>query len=189
MVDPIAEIRPTGITTEGGRTEEFDVIIFATGFQASEFLMPMEVVGRDGVELHDHWAGTARAFMGISVPGYPNLFTLYGPNTNIVVNGSTVFFAECEMRYVMGCIQLLLSRDQATMDVHATAHDAYNKKIDRGNELMAWGTAGVTSWYKNAAGHVTQNWPFTLLEFWTQTQAPDPDDYEFREARVPEPVA
>ncbi len=187
-VDPIAEITPTGIACESGRTEAFDVIIFATGFQASEFLMPMEVVGRHGVELHDHWAGTARAYRGVTVPGYPNLFALYGPNTNIVVNGSTIFFAECEMRYVMGCIQLLLSRDGAAMDVRPEVHDAYNERIDRGNELMAWGTPGVTSWYKNAQGHVTQNWPFTLLEFWTQTQAPDPEDYEFLEARVPEPV-
>jgi 4-hydroxyacetophenone monooxygenase len=189
VVDPIAEITPTGITTESGRAEAFDVVIFATGFQASAFLMPMEIVGRGGVELHDHWAGTARAYMGVAIPDYPNLFLLYGPNTNIVVNGSTIFFAECEMRYVMGCIRLSLQRDAAALDVRTEVHDAYNQKIDRGNELMAWGTPGVQSWYKNAAGHVTQNWPFTLLEFWTQTQEPNPEDYEFLEARVPEPIA
>jgi 4-hydroxyacetophenone monooxygenase len=76
----------------------------------------------------------------------------------------------------------------AAMDVRPEVHDRYNDRIDRGNALMAWGTEGVTSWYKNAEGHVTQNWPFTLLEFWTQTRAPDPDDYEFIEARVPQPV-
>ena len=188
VVDPIAEITPTGINTEGGRTEAFDVIVFATGFHASSFLMPMEIIGRGGVELHDHWAGTARAYMGVTIPDYPNLFLLYGPNTNIVVNGSTIFFAECEMRYVMGCLRLLLQRSDAAMSVRAEVHDAYNEKIDRGNESMAWGTPGVTSWYKNAEGHVTQNWPFTLLEFWTQTREPDPEDYEFLAARVPEPV-
>lgn len=185
VIDPIAAITPTGITTKNGRDEAFDVIVYATGFQASNFLMPMDVFGRDGVELHDRWAGTARAYKGITIPGYPNLFTLYGPNTNIVVNGSTIFFAECEMRYVMGCIQMLLSQGKAAMDVRREVHDAYNVWIDRGNALKAWGTSGVTSWYKNPDGHVTQNWPFTLLEFWTQTREPDPGDYEFIEARVP----
>jgi 4-hydroxyacetophenone monooxygenase len=184
-VDPIASITPTGITTVGGRAESFDVIIYATGFQASAFLMPMAVYGLGGVELHDHWAGTARAYKGISIPGYPNLFTLYGPNTNIVVNGSTIFFAECEMRYVMGCLRLLLAEGKAAMDVRRDAHDTYNERIDRGNALMAWGTSGVTSWYKNPDGHVTQNWPFTLREFWTQTREPNPADYEFVEAPVP----
>lgn len=183
-VDPIASITPTGISTAGGRTEAFDVIIYATGFQASAFLMPMAVYGLGGVELHDHWAGTARAYKGISIPGYPNLFTLYGPNTNIVVNGSTIFFAECEMRYVMGCLRLLLDGGTTSMDVRRDAHDAYNERIDRGNALMAWSTSGVTSWYKNADGHVTQNWPFTLREFWTQTREPDRGDYEFFEARA-----
>ncbi|TAJ17226.1 MAG: NAD(P)/FAD-dependent oxidoreductase [Dehalococcoidia bacterium] len=184
-VDPIASITPTGVHTRGGADEAFDVLIYATGFQASAFLMPMAVYGIGGVELHDHWAGTARAYKGISIPGYPNLFTLYGPNTNIVVNGSTIFFAECEMRYVLGCIRLLLARGNASMDVLPQAHDTYNEWIDAGNALMAWGTSGVTSWYKNPDGHVTQNWPYTLLEFWTQTRAPDPQDYTFIEARVP----
>jgi 4-hydroxyacetophenone monooxygenase len=184
VTDPIEAITPAGIRTEGGLEEAFDFIIFATGFQASEFLMPMRVVGRDGVELHDHWDGTARAYMGITIPGFPNLFCLYGPNTNIVVNGSTIFFAECEMRYIMGCLRLLLDGGHAAMDCKVDVHDEYNRRIDEGNAAMAWGTPNVSSWYKNASGHVTQNWPFTLLEFWTQTRAPDPDDYEFLEVRV-----
>ena len=178
--DPIEAITPTGISTTSGAEEAFDVIIFA-----SNFLMPMRVVGRDGVELHDHWDGTARAYMGISIPGFPNLFCLYGPNTNIVVNGSTIFFAECEMRYVMGCLRLLLDGDRPAMECKVAVHDAYNRRIDEGNAAMAWGTPDVSSWYKNSAGHVTQNWPFSLLEFWSQTLEPDPDDYEFLEARVP----
>ena len=183
--DPIEATTPTGITTASGAEEAFDVIIFATGFQAANFLMPMRVVGRGGVGLHEHWDGTARAYMGISIPGFPNLFCLYGPNTNIVVNGSTIFFAECEMRYVMGCLRLLLGGDRPAMDCKVETHDAYNRRIDEGNAAMAWGTPDVSSWYKNSAGHVTQNWPFSLLEFWSQTLEPDPDDYEFLEARVP----
>ena len=184
VTDPIEAITPTGLRTRSGVEEKFDVIIFATGFQASQFLMPMRVVGRDAVDLHERWDGTARAYMGITIPGFPNLFCLYGPNTNIVVNGSTIFFAECEMRYVMGCLQLLLTGERPAMDCKVDVHDAYNQRIDEGNLAMAWGTPHVSSWYKNSSGHVTQNWPFTLLEFWAQTRRPDPDDYEFLEARV-----
>ena len=81
---------------------EADVLIYGTGFTASDFLMPMRIVGRDGIELHDKWKGDARAYLGVTLPGYPNLFLLYGPNTNIVVNGSITYFSECEVHHVVG---------------------------------------------------------------------------------------
>ena len=84
------------------------MIIYGTGFQASKFLTPMTVTGRDGVDLHEQWAGDARAYLGVTVPGFPNLFCLYGPNTNIVINGSIVYFSECGVRYILGCLELLL---------------------------------------------------------------------------------
>ena len=80
----IREITPTGIVTADGVEHEVDVIIYGTGFQASKFLTPMTVTGRGGVDLHEQWGGDARAYLGITVPGFPNLFCLYGPNTNIV---------------------------------------------------------------------------------------------------------
>src|SRR5205814_9771081 len=85
--DDIERITPEGVVTAGGRLHRFDVLIYATGFQPSRFLMPMKVVGRGGVDLHSHWDGDARAYLGITIPGFPNFFVLYGPNTNIVVNG------------------------------------------------------------------------------------------------------
>jgi 4-hydroxyacetophenone monooxygenase len=81
------------------------------------------------------------------------------------------------MRYVMGCLKLLLQHGHAAMDCRTEVHDAYNQRIDAGNALMAWGRSSVRSWYKNERGRVTQNWPFTLMEFWKQTRAPDPADY------------
>jgi 4-hydroxyacetophenone monooxygenase len=179
VTDPIQEITPRGIRTRGGDEFEVDVLIYGTGFHASRFLFPMRVRGSGGLDLHEQWGDDARAYLGITVPGFPNLFCLYGPNTNIVVNGSIIFFSECEVRYILGCLRLLLSGGHAAMDCRRDVHDAYNRKIDRGNLEMAWGTPDVSSWYKNAKGRVTQNWPFTLLEFWTQTRAPDPEDYVF----------
>jgi 4-hydroxyacetophenone monooxygenase len=179
LTDAIAEVTPKGIRTADGVEHEFDVIVFATGFYASRFLYPMKIVGKGGAELHDVWEGEPRAYLGITIPGFPNLFACYGPNTNIVVNGSIIFFSECEMRYIMGCIALLLEQGRAAMDCKRDVHDAYNERIDQGNRDMAWGQSGVNTWYKNDSGRITQNWPFTLLEFWEQTREPDPADYEF----------
>ena len=179
LTDPIQEITPKGVLTEGGVEHEFDVIVYATGFYASRFLEPMKVFGKDGVELHDMWDGEARAYKGIQIPGFPNLFCCYGPNTNIVVNGSIIFFSECEVRYLLGCFALLMKEGHAALDVRSDVHDAYNERIDAGNLAMAWGQSSVNTWYKNDSGRITQNWPFTLLEFWQQTREPDPADYTF----------
>ena len=179
VTDPIAEINATGVRTESGRQVDADVLIYGTGFQASRILFPMKLYGRDGVELRERWGADPRAYLGIVMPEYPNLFCCYGPNTNIVVNGSIIFFSECEVRYIMGCLKMLLERGEKAMNCRPDVHDAYNEKIDAGNLDMAWGSPNVTSWYKNEHGRVTQNWPFTLLEFWRQTQAPNPEDFIF----------
>ena len=170
---------PAGVETQSGRQVDADVLIYGTGFYASRLLFPMRLYGKDGVELRERWGADPRAYLGIVMPGYPNLFCCYGPNTNIVVNGSIIFFSECEVRYIMGCLKLLMERGQAAMDCRDEVHDAYNERIDAGNLDMAWGSPNVSSWYKNEHGRVTQNWPFTLLEFWNQTQAPNPEDYTF----------
>ena len=105
VTDGIREITPTGIVTNDGVEHAVDVIVYGTGFQASEFLTPMTVRGVGGIDLHEQWQGDARAFLGISVPGFPNLFCLYGPNTNIVINGSIIYFSECGVRYILGCVE------------------------------------------------------------------------------------
>jgi 4-hydroxyacetophenone monooxygenase len=138
----------------------------------------MQVTGRAGVDLHEHWKGDARAYLGVTIPGFPNLFCLYGPNTNIVINGSIIYFSECGVRYILGCLRLLLDGKHAALDVHKDVHDDFNERVDAENALMAWGWSDVNSWYKNEHGHVAQNWPFTLLEYWQRTLAPDPAEYE-----------
>jgi 4-hydroxyacetophenone monooxygenase len=178
VTDGISAITPTGLVTEAGDAYDVDVIIYGTGFQASKFLTPMQVTGRAGVDLHEHWKGDARAYLGVTIPGFPNLFCLYGPNTNIVINGSIIYFSECGVRYILGCLRLLLDGGHAALDVHKDVHDDFNERVDAENALMAWGWSDVNSWYKNEHGHVAQNWPFTLLEYWQRTLAPDPGEYE-----------
>jgi 4-hydroxyacetophenone monooxygenase len=175
----IREITPSGIVTSDGHHYDVDVIVFGTGFHASKFLTPMHVTGRDGTDLHQHWCDTARAYLGITVPRFPNLFLLYGPNTNIVINGSIIYFSECGVRYILSCLGLALRHGGHPVEVRDDVHDAFNHRLEERNRQMAWGISTVNSWYKNAAGHVTQNWPFTLLEYWERTREADPADYDF----------
>ena len=172
----VAEISPDGLVLEDGRRLDVDVIIYGTGFEASRFLVPMSVTGRAGLDLHEVWDGDARAHLGIMVPGFPNFFCLYGPNTNIVINGSVVFFSECEVRYVVDCIRHLVATGSRTAEVREDVHRRYNDWVDRGNGARAWGAPDVENWYKSTSGRVSQNWPFSLLEYWRLTRAVDPDD-------------
>ncbi len=178
VTEKITEITPTGVATADGAEHEFDVLIYGTGFQASKFLTPMQVVGRNGADLHEGWDGNARAYLGIVVPKFPNLFLLYGPNTNIVINGSIIYFSECEVHYLVECIRLLFETGKRALDCRQDVHDAYNVKIDEGNEQRAWGASTVNTWYRNEHGRIAQNWPFSLLDYWQQTREPDPADYE-----------
>jgi 4-hydroxyacetophenone monooxygenase len=184
VTDPIAEITPSGVRTQDGAHHDADVIVYATGFTASRFLSPMKIVGRGGQELHAQWNGDPRAYLGMTTPGFPNFFMIYGPNTNIVVNGSIIFFSECSVRYIIGCLKLLAETGAKAIECKAEVHDAFNEKVDAANKLMAWGAPQVTSWYKNEAGRVTQNWPFALVDYWSATLAPDPKDFLLEKDRV-----
>jgi 4-hydroxyacetophenone monooxygenase len=177
VTTPIGCIEPGGIRTADGELFEADVIIYGTGFEASRFLTPMRVTGRGGVDLHQQWAGDARAYLGIVAPGFPNFFFLYGPNTNIVVNGSIIYFSECEVHYLMEYIRTLLAENLVALDCRTDVHDAYNERIDAANGLRTWGFSTVSAWYKNEFGRTAQNWPFSVLEYWEQTRRVDIDDY------------
>jgi 4-hydroxyacetophenone monooxygenase len=174
----IAEIVPSGIIMRDGRTVDHGIIVYGTGFTASRFLTPMRVVGREGVDLHARWDGDARAHLGLTVPGFPNLFLMYGPNTNIVVNGSIIYFSECQAHYIAESLRLLLEKGAAAMDCRPEVHDAYNVMIDTATRARAWGASDVSSWYKNEHGRVAQNWPFNLFDYWMRTREVDPADYE-----------
>jgi 4-hydroxyacetophenone monooxygenase len=178
ITEPIDAVTERGIRTAGGQERPADVLIYGTGFRASEFLTPMRVIGRDGLDLNEQWDGDARAYLGITVPHFPNFFMLYGPNTNVVVNGSIIIFVECQARYIVESLGSLLRSGHDTMACRPEVHDRYNEEIDAGNRQMAWGVADVPSWYRNAKGRVSQNWPYGLREYWERTRVPDLADYE-----------
>ena len=185
VTEGIREIARDGVVTADGELHPADVIVWATGFQPSRFLTPIRVTGRGGRRLKDRWDGDARAYLGIAIPEFPNFFMLYGPNTNIVVNGSIIFFSECSVRYVIGCLQLLAQRGAASLEVKEDVHDAFNAKVDAANAKMAWGAPQSNSWYKNAKGRVSQNWPFALIDYWRATLTPDPTEFTLTPAPRP----
>jgi 4-hydroxyacetophenone monooxygenase len=187
VTDRITRITPKGVVTADGVEHEVDVILYGTGFQASRFLSGLSVKGRGGRDLHETWAGDARAYLGMTTPGFPNFFIIYGPNTNIVVNGSIIFFSECAVRYIVGALKLMAETGARSMEVKRDVHDAFNIRVDEANKGWAWGSPNVTSWYKNEFGRVSQNWPFGLIDYWRATLAPNPDDFVME--KQTEPVA
>lgn len=179
ITDPIVRITEDGVETREEGAHRLDTLVLATGFQASRFLMPMKVIGRGGADLHEQWGGDARAYLGMTVPAFPNLFCLYGPNTNIVVNGSIIFFSECSVTYILDAIRQLLTTGQHTLECREDVYWQYNREVDEANRLMAWGASSVNSWYKNALGRVSQNWPYSLREYWQRTKTAEPSDFNF----------
>jgi 4-hydroxyacetophenone monooxygenase len=181
--DRIERITPAGIITADGTEHDLDAIVYCTGFQAWRFLGGIEVTGAGGADLHQQWGQDPTAYLGITVPGFPNLFCLYGPNTNLVVNGSIVMFSECAVHYVMECLRVLLERGDQVMDLHPEVLASYQATIDEANALMAWGTEGVDNWYKSPTGRVSQNWPLATIDYWNLTREPDPSHYRFARSR------
>jgi 4-hydroxyacetophenone monooxygenase len=178
VTDPIRAIEPAGVVTEKEGLHSVDVLVLSTGFHAGKFLWPMEIRGRGGVRLHDLWdeGENPRAYLGITVPRFPNLFCLYGPNTNPVV-GSVIFMLECQVRYVLGCLREMLERGHRTLECRQDVHDAYNERLDAQHERMVWRHPRVRSYYNNRAGRVITNVPWRLIDYWRMTRAPDPADF------------
>ncbi|HIF63923.1 MAG TPA: NAD(P)/FAD-dependent oxidoreductase [candidate division UBP10 bacterium] len=180
VTDGIKRVTATGIECEDGSQHELDVIVFATGFHANRFLWPMDIIGRDGVELSEAWGDDPSAYLGITVPGFPNMFCLYGPGTNLAHAGSIIFHSECQVRYIMGCVREMVEKGLSTMDVRREVHDDYVARFDAEHERKVWAHPGMNSWYKNSRGRVTTTSPWLLLDYWRWTMQPDFSDYELR---------
>ncbi|MFC7451238.1 flavin-containing monooxygenase [Rhodococcus daqingensis] len=153
----IEAITPEGLVTADGRRHVVDAIILGTGFAATEFLAPMRITGRDGRDLHDAWAEGAEAHLGITVSGFPNLFLLYGPNTNLG-HSSIVFMLESQIRYVLQAVRRLARGDVRRLEVRAEAQRASNEVLQRRIGATVW-DRGCNSWYTTDSGRNTNNWP------------------------------
>ena len=179
VTDPIRSITEKGVETESGEVHEVDAIVYATGFKATEYLFPMAITGRDGMTVEKLWSDTgAQGYVGAMIPGCPNLWTLYGPNSN---GGLLVpAFQEMETLYALKCIEHLVLEEKRSIDVKLEAYRAYNEMIDERNGQMAWSDPRARNYYWTKFGRsATQN-PLTPLEMWSLLREPDFDDLEVR---------
>ena len=156
VTQAIRRITPAGVETEDGAQHEADVIIYGTGFAATEFLAPMRIQGRGGRELNEAWREGADAWLGMTVPGFPNFFMLYGPNTNLGHN-SIVYMLESQVEHVMRCLRALRAAGAATVEVEATPHRRFNARLHGQLAGAVW--QGCSSWYLDRHGRNRANWP------------------------------
>lgn len=179
----IARIDKTGIWTVSAsgeeRHRELDAIIYATGFKAQDFLHPMEVTGRNGVTLGNHWDGDAKAYATMMVPNFPNMFIMLGPNSGLAANGSVIFMSECQANYIRESMELLEALELRSVEVTVDAYDSFAAAMDEANSMRAWGVPGVSTWYQNSKGRVSQNWPLELSDYWNLTRTPNLDHLTF----------
>lgn len=178
--DPVASVGPDFVVTTAGEKVPADVLIWATGFDVVHFLAPMEIRGVGGRSLHDVWEGDdARAYLGTAVPGFPNFFCLYGPNTQFGHGGSLVFVVERQMHYVRSILEAMVAAGAASAEVRTDVHDAYNERVDRAHEAMVWTHQGMDTYYRNSKGRVVVNNPFRIVDVWRDTEAAKADDFVF----------
>ena len=170
VTTPIAEIRPGGVVTEDGVERGADTLILATGFRTGRYLSAIDVTGRGGVRLADAWRDGARAYLGMTTSGFPNLFMLYGPNTN---NGSILYMLERQVDYVLRALRRLDEERLAWMDVRPQVMDRYNDQLQHDIDQVAVWQAGCNGYYRAPSGRVVTQWPHTMAEF---TRRADRDD-------------
>jgi cation diffusion facilitator CzcD-associated flavoprotein CzcO len=176
LTDGIERIEPEGVRTRTGELVDADVIIYATGFLATDFLAPMTIIGSGGRDLRDEWKGGAHAYLGVTVSGFPNLFMLYGPNTNLGHN-SILVMIEAQVGYVIDAIRKLDARGARRLDVKRAVMDEYNRWLQRDLAKSVW-AADKQSWYKLADGTITNNWPHSTIRYRRLLRAADLAAYD-----------
>ena len=162
VTEPVVEVLPEGVRSEDGTVHEVDVVIYGTGFAATEFLAPMQITGLDGADLHARWKKGARAFLGLCVPDFPNLFVVYGPNTNL--GGSSIINM---LESAAGAIATLLRHADAqgarSVAVRAEAEERYDTEIQGRLRESVW--ASCHNWYHEDGGRISTNWPGLVAEY------------------------
>ncbi|MGH3678057.1 MAG: flavin-containing monooxygenase [Mycobacterium sp.] len=178
--DEIVEITCDGVTTVDGMHRPADVLIWATGFDVNHQLGPINVRGLAGQELNQAWGDSGYAYLGITVPGFPNFYCMYGPGTNAVNGASIIYNSECQMRYILGCIDMVLSEEVGSATVRAEVCDDYNLRSQEQLKTMVYSHPTVTSYYKNSSGDLPTLYAWRIVDYWKWTNRPNPDDYELR---------
>jgi cation diffusion facilitator CzcD-associated flavoprotein CzcO len=179
VTESIARITANSIITEDGQSRELDTIICATGFHTTSYLTALEVTGRNGISLTEAWSDGAQAYFGMSTAGFPNLFMLYGPNTN---QGSLLFMLERQCEYVTRKVIQLRDEQLAWMDVRAEVMEAFNDQLQADiDKVDVWkADCGNDFYHRSASGRFVTTWPNSMDEYTAQTKAVNLDAYEVK---------
>ena len=177
----IDRIDPGAVIDNDGVRHPAEVLLYATGFRVNDFLSSLHVTGRDGVDLHEIWETRPAAYLGITIPGFPNFFCMYGPGTNLASGGSLIFHSECQMRYIMSALDLLIASGKAALEPRAEVCDNWYERTQAEMTTMVWSQPSIAhSFYKNADGVVNSLSPWRLVDYWAWTRTVDPADFVTR---------
>jgi cation diffusion facilitator CzcD-associated flavoprotein CzcO len=172
----IASIDESGINTQDGQHLEVDLIIWSTGYDATDGVISYPVSGKNAVQLRDVWAEHPRAYLGTSLPDFPNLFIVTGPNTGIG-HTSALFIIESQMNYIIDCIRTLKTQGLRSIEVRREAERTYTAMIHREMERTVWKSGGCHSWYQSKSGHVIAMFPGFSFSYYRLTRALKPADH------------
>ena len=175
---PIETLEPNGVEVAGGRHIDVDAVILATGFNVTSLCARLDIVGVDGRRLADDWADdNPTAHLGMTVPGFPNFFCMFGPNTNMGHGGSAIFLAEAQTRYITDALVQLDERGAVAMDCRPEVRADYVAHVDALHAELIWTHPGMSTYYRNRHGRVVSTMPFRLVDYWTMTREANLDDY------------
>jgi 4-hydroxyacetophenone monooxygenase len=174
VTDAVTAVEPDAVVDATGTRHPIDVLVIATGFKALEVLGPIVVRGRSGRTLRDTWGkDDARAHLGITVPDYPNLFFLLGPNTFAGHGGSAALSIEMEVRYVMRLLRHMIEDGIASVECKQSVHEVYGEQLDEALSKTIWAHPGMTTYYRNSAGRIVVPMPWTNWDYWHMTREPN----------------
>jgi cation diffusion facilitator CzcD-associated flavoprotein CzcO len=176
VTDAITSIAPEGVVTADGRLHEVDCLIWATGFKTNDFMLPMQVNGREGRSLEDVWKDGAHAHLGMSVAGFPNMFVMYGPNTN-TSGGSIIVYLEAQASYLRQALEQLSRRSAGAIEVRPEVEASSDREVQARFAGTAW--LECDSWYRDEHGRIVANWPGYMREYLKRTSTLDASEFQF----------
>ncbi len=185
VTEPIARITPRGVMTRDGTEHPVDCIVYGTGFHTTRFMLPMEISGAAGRTLREAWSAGAHAHLGMTVPGFPSLFLMYGPNTN-TSGGSIIAYEEAQAAYIRQALEQVRDRGAAAIDVRCEVEAASDREVQARFPGTAW--TACDSWYRDPSGRHVTNWPGYMREYEQRVRTLDPAEFGFVQAPYREPV-
>jgi cation diffusion facilitator CzcD-associated flavoprotein CzcO len=176
VTSAVTAVTPDGVIDAEGVEHKVDAIIYATGFDAQDFLESIDITGVGGQKLATQWVDGAHAYLGMYVPNFPNLFVTYGPNTNLG-GGSIIYMLEAQARHMRQAVDRLEAGKFTTVEVTAAADEAYDKEIQDLLDVSVW--SHCENWYRHPSGRITSNWPGATLPFAKRTKVLDPQAFSW----------